>query len=96
LAIAGASLDNSLVYGEIFYLDRTLWQFRQMMRNFANFALGFVFLISIIIAFLRIKNEKLELKRVLKNVLIAGILINMSRWVVAVLIDLSTVMTVSV
>ena len=39
LAIAGASLDNSLIYGEIFKLDVSLRQFWQIMRNFANFAL---------------------------------------------------------
>ena len=39
LAIAGASLDNSLVYGEIFFLDTMLRRFWQIMRNFVNFAI---------------------------------------------------------
>ncbi|USN55730.1 MAG: hypothetical protein H6765_03965 [Candidatus Peribacteria bacterium] len=38
LAIAGASMDNSLIYGSIFYLDRALWKFWNIIRTFANFA----------------------------------------------------------
>jgi hypothetical protein len=44
IAIAGASLDNSLVYGEIFFLDTMLWKFRQIIRNFVNFGIGLVFI----------------------------------------------------
>lgn len=95
LAIAGASLDNSLVYGQIFYLDRSLWQFWQMMRTFANFALWFMLITSILFSFLSVGSKKMQLTSVLKNLFIAGILINMSRWLVAVMIDFSTVLTVN-
>lgn len=96
LAIAWASLDNSLVYGEIFYLDRTLWRFWQIMRNIAMFSIWLIFIGSILAAFLYPNNEKLKLPKIVKNTFIAGILINMSRWVVAVLLDFSTVWVLTV
>jgi hypothetical protein len=42
LIIAGWALDNTLVLGEVFHLDRALWQFWVIVRNLANFALGFI------------------------------------------------------
>jgi hypothetical protein len=48
LAIAGAAMDNSLVYGKLFFLDTMLWKFRNIMRSFANFALGALFMIAVI------------------------------------------------
>jgi len=48
LGIAGLTLDNSMVYGSYLNLDAPLWQFWNIMKNFANFALGFLVLRSII------------------------------------------------
>ncbi|USN56566.1 MAG: hypothetical protein H6766_06095 [Candidatus Peribacteria bacterium] len=42
LIVAGWALDNSLVLGEVFHLDNALWQFWVIVRNLANFALGFI------------------------------------------------------
>lgn len=97
LAIAGASMDNTLVYGDIFYLDKALWQFWQMIRTFANFALGFIFIASIIISFFGAekKFEKISVKTIIKKLFLAGILINMSWFIVAALLDLSTVLVFS-
>ncbi|MDP2669827.1 MAG: hypothetical protein Q8O99_02190 [bacterium] len=39
LTIAGASMDNSLVYGGAFHLTTALWKFRQIIRTFTNFTL---------------------------------------------------------
>jgi hypothetical protein len=39
LGVAGWSLDNTLVYGSVFHMDAPLWKFRNMLKNFANFAL---------------------------------------------------------
>ncbi len=95
LAIAGASLDNTLVYGTIFYLDKALWEFWQMIRTFANFWLGFIFIASIFVSFVGGWGEKLkkiDVKTIIKKLFLAGILINMSRFIVAALLDLSTIM----
>jgi len=91
IAVAWASLDNSLVYGEIFFLDTMLWKFWQIIRNFANFGIGLVFVWSILASFFYQNNEKFSLPNILKNTFIAGILVQMSRFIVAVLLDLSTV-----
>lgn len=93
LAIAGASLDNSLVYGEAFFLEKSLFSFRQLMRTFANFALGFIFVWSILFAFFRPNQEWGWVVKLMKRLVIAGLLINMSRWMVASLIDFSTIAT---
>ncbi len=97
LAIAGASLDNTLVYGEIFYLDKALWEFWQMIRTFANFWLGFIFIASIFMSFIGAEKaaEKISVKTIIKKLFLAWILINMSWFIVAALIDLSTVMVFS-
>lgn len=39
LVIAGMSLDNTLVYGSFLHMDAPLRAFRNIMKNFANFAL---------------------------------------------------------
>ena len=90
LAIAGASLDNSLVYGEIFKLDVSLWQFWQIMRSFANFALGFMFVWSILRSFFS-NNASFTPKSIITKIIIAAIAIQASWFMVAVVIDLSTV-----
>ncbi|MEI7557991.1 MAG: hypothetical protein WCJ45_04090 [bacterium] len=48
LVVAGLAMDNTLVYASIFHLDAPLRQFWNMMKNFANFTLGFMVLIAII------------------------------------------------
>ena len=96
LAIAGASMDNSLIYGEVFRLDVSLWQFWQITRNFANFALGFFFIAGLLFAVLGIKQEKFGPKKLLPKLLLGAVLIQASRWMVAALIDLSTVGTYTV
>jgi hypothetical protein len=48
LALAGLTLDNGMVYGSYINLDAPLWKFWNIMKNFANFALGFLVLWSII------------------------------------------------
>lgn len=40
-------MDNSLVYGGIFNFEPVLWRFWNLMRSFANFGVGFLFLYEI-------------------------------------------------
>lgn len=94
LAVAAAAMDNSLVYGGAFYLTNALFQFRQIIRTFANYTIGLYFVGSILAAFFWNKLENV-FSWLLKNVTIAAILVNMSRWILAALIDLSTLATVS-
>lgn len=48
LALAGLALDNGMVYGSYFQLDSALFTFWNIVKNFANFTLGFLFLWSIL------------------------------------------------
>ena len=48
LVVAGRALDNTLIYGSIFNLDVPLWKFRNILKNFANFTLGFLVLVAIL------------------------------------------------
>lgn len=94
LAVAAAAMDNSLVYGDAFYLTNALFKFRQVIRTFANYTIGLYFVWSILAAFFWNKLENV-FSWLLKNVAIAAILVNMSRWLLAALIDLSTIATVT-
>lgn len=94
LAIAWAALDNSLVYGEAFFLNISLWKMRQIMRNFANFALWGVFLFSLlynISTWWTWDSWSRWLKTILPKLVLAWILIQASRFWMKWLIDLSTV-----
>lgn len=101
LVIAGLALDNTLVYASIFHLDAPLWQFWNMMKNFANFALWFMVLFAIIKSIFTnswagsAKDEKSPLG-IIKVTLIAGILIQASWFIVAALVDISTIATYAV
>ncbi len=101
LVVAGLALDNTLVYASIFHLDAPLWKFWNMMKNFANFGLWFMVLFAIIKSILTnnggwsIKDEKSPLG-IIKTTLIAGILIQASWFLVAAVIDVSTIATYAV
>ena len=98
LAIAGLALDNTLVYWTIFHLDVPLWKIRNIMKNFANFALWFVVLRTILKSIFNFKKEEVTKKplKVIWFALVAGILIQMSWFIVGAVIDISTIATYSV
>lgn len=97
LAIAGAAMDNSLVYGGTFHLTEYLFKFRQFLRTFALYGLWFFFVGSIVASFFGYKQGEgtTRVRELLKKTAIATIAISMSRWMIAALIDLSTVTTVA-
>ena len=103
IAIVGATLDNSLVMGEVFFLNTSIYSMRQLMRNFANFALGGIFLYAIlrnVFTAMSWSEEYISgergVKKLLPKVLFAAILIQSSFFMMSVLIDLSTVAIYSV
>ena len=101
LVVAGLALDNTLVYASIFHLDAPLWKFWNMMKNFANFTLWFMVLFAIIKSIVTntwawsAKDQKSPLG-IIKTTLIAGILIQASRFIVAALVDVSTIATYAI
>jgi hypothetical protein len=96
LVVAGMSLDNSFVYGSVFGLDVPLWRLWNLMKNFANFGLGFFVLYQILLNVLQFKGTDGFVQETIKKTLIAGVGIQASRFVVAALIDISTILTFAV
>ncbi len=83
LFIAGLAMDNSLVYGEIFWLDDALFKFWQIMKNFANFALGFIFIWSILKYIFDIKWGKAKNpKDIIVKLLLGAIWVNTSWFII--------------
>lgn len=100
LFLAGISLDNSMVYGSFFHMDAPLWSFWNMTKNFANFALGFILLFSILrwifSSFGKDKKDQRSPMSVIKKTLIAGVLIQASWFLLAAIIDISTIATYAI
>ena len=95
LILAGKLVDNSFVYWEIFWFDAVLWELWVIVRNLANFGLWFIF-IFYIFKYLIKKDDKTWPKWIIKNALIAWILIQASWFIMAALIDVSTILTYAV
>ena len=96
LAVGWAALWNDLVYWKAFFLDRSLWKFWQMMRTFSNYILWFLFIGSILMAFFKQSEDPSWVKKLFKRLVLAWILLNFSRWMVAAMIDLSTIWVVAI
>jgi len=104
LVVAWAALDNSLIYWSFLNLDVALWNLWNIMKNFANFALWFLFIFSIAKTLFNSiwiwqkwgDNPMTAAKTTVTNTLLAWIFIQMSWFIVAMLIDLSTVLIYSV
>jgi len=95
LMIAWKLVDNSLVYWEVFKFDVVLWDLWVMVRNIANFALWFIF-IFYIFKYLITQKEDDGPKKLIPKVLIAWVWIQASWFIMAALIDISTILTYSV
>lgn len=92
LVVVGKLVDNSLVYGESFWFDIILWQLWVLVRNIANFALWFIF-IFYIFKYLITQDQKHGPKRLIIRALIAWVWIQASWFIMAALIDISTILT---
>lgn len=96
LWIAGIAMDNSLVYGEVFWLDKALWQFWQIARNFANFIIWFIFLRQVLKYIFDIKSWKSDTTNVTKiitKLLLSSVGVQTSWFIMWALVDLSIVLT---
>lgn len=93
--LAWKFLTNNWVYGEALWLDVLLWQYRNIVKNMANFCLGF-YLVYVIFKWLigQFKGKEdvmSNMKNVLLWVLFAWIWIQASWFLTSVVIDLSTI-----
>jgi hypothetical protein len=97
IVIAWKAMDNSLVYWSIFNLDAPLWKFWNIMKNFANYALWFILLFNILKSLFSVKwIDKTIIVWIVWKILIAGILIQASRFLLSAVIDISTIATYAV
>ena len=95
LAVAWKLADNSFVYWEIFWFDAVLWQLWNIVRNLANFALWFIFIYKIF-EFLIKWQKAWDIKKLLISSLIAWVWIQASWFIMAALIDVSTILAYGV
>lgn len=96
LILAWKLVDNSLVYWEVFWFDAVLWNLWNIVKNLANFTLWFIFLFYIFKYLLSQGDKKNDPKKIIIKSLIAWIWIQASWFIMASLIDLSTILTYSV
>jgi len=92
--LAGKLMSNDFIYGTFIHLDSALFKLRNYMKNIANFMLGFLFLFGILKAFFT--KDAFEIKKVLPRYLIAGVLIQMSRFIMGAFVDLANIATAAV
>lgn len=94
--VAGELMSNDLIYGEIVGLGHYFYQFWTLMRTIANFALvGIIVTIIAKVALNKIKaHEVFRLYGV--KLILAGVLINASWFLMGLFVDLSTVMIAGV
>lgn len=97
--LAGKLMTNDLLYWSFVHLDASLWTLRNIMKNFANFALWFLVLFSIVKNIFTITwdgEKKWTPLSIIKKTLIAWVLIQMSWFLMWAVVDLSTIMTSAV
>ncbi len=92
--LAGKLMTNDFVYGAFMHMDIYLWKIRNIMKNFANFALAGLVLVSIVQGL--VGKEALNVKKIITNTLIAAILIQASRFLMWAVIDISTIATAGI
>jgi len=92
--LAGKLMTNGFVYGEFFHLDVYLRKIRNIMKNFANFALVALVLSGVVKYILGKWGQ--DIKKIITNTLIAGVLIQASWFLMGALIDISTISTLAV
>ncbi len=92
LVVAWKLVDNSFVYWEVFGFDAVLWQLWNIVKNLANFGLWFL-LIYKIFEYLIKWEKQVDIKKIILSALIAWVWIQASWFIMAALIDVSTVLT---
>ncbi len=92
--LAGKFMTNSVIYGSFLHLDEFFITWWSLMKDIANFALVFFLFYKVVVVL--VKQDIVGMKKVIKEVLIAGILIQASWFVVGAVLDVSTVLTTAI
>lgn len=91
--LAGKFMTNDMVYGSWLHLDVYLWKLRNICKNFANFALLGILLREII---QYVTKKTGSIQSIVTKSVIAGILIQASWFIMAALLDISTIATAAI
>lgn len=98
--LAWKFMTNDFVYGTFLNLDSSLWNLWNIIKNFANIALWVILVFTIVINLFKTSfwnwSPIQNAKDTVISTLIAWILIQMSWFLIAVLVDLSTIGTAAV
>lgn len=89
--LAWKFLSNTFVYWSSFGIDVILWKLWHMIRVFANYLIWFIFIISIFVYFFK-SDSSLSWKKILPRIVIAWIFVNISWFLIATLIDISSIL----
>ncbi len=89
--LAGTFLTNNWVYGEILWIDALMWKYWNVMKNIANFGLGFYFVYAIFKWLISKEDITQKLKKIILRLLIAWVWIQASWFFTAAVIDVSTI-----
>ena len=91
--LVGKLMTNDFVYGSFMGLDVNLRKMRNIMKNFANFALGLMF-VYMVLSNLFSADE--TIKKRLPDMLLAGVLINASWFLMGAVLDIATILIAAV
>jgi len=92
--LAGKLMTNDFVYGAFIHMDVYLWKIRNIMKNFANFTLMALVIWAIIKSI--VGKEAIDIKKTITSMLVAGILIQASWFLMGAVVDISTVATAAI
>ena len=100
--LAWKLMTNDFVYWSFLHLDKALWDLWNVMKNFANFTLWFILIFTIVKnlfkwSFDSSKGDPVKAtKDTIIHTLIAWVLVQMSWFLMAAMLDLSTIATAAV
>ena len=91
--IAGKLISNDLLYWTSFWLDVLLWKIWNFSRTFANFLIWFLLIWFIFKYLISVSSNDISvIKTSIPKLAIGAILVNASWFIIAVLIDISTIL----
>lgn len=89
--IAGKLMSNDIIYWSFMNLDVFIRKTRNIMKNFANYTLWFLFLYMIIQSIIQKDSATDIIKKKIVWFVVAGVLIQASRFLFAAVIDIATI-----
>lgn len=96
VSLAGLALSNKFVTGDAVGLWEAIFAFWASMKTFAFFVIGFMFVWGILAYMVGIGKGKTSPKDLIAKLILAVIGIPLSYWLFLLLLDLSTILTISV